>query len=746
MNVVLISLLVFVLSKIWSKTPFIDLFLAELLAYRSAGAPVPLTAASKERERGLSKGARKQAKLQQAEQLNGTLSTLISWPLRVGDAQALTLADGFNNMGSFGIILLLMYSIQSVSALVMPQRDLLTLPCLALVAVAFTLYTLATAELFTECTSWSDKYHIMAFFAGGSLLFMSLMILPAHSIIDFRLEQACLDLNTAVNGIVESVVAAKLRITPPTVHLDATYVAAVLSVLAGCLCAMLWSPASLFSTLLFHVNNTPLWSHKSGTMNYTRGARRATQAALLLPLTVALLPLRPMTDAVLGLALDRFGERGVLTMGTLQAALPLLLLALAFAHFAVLRTLNQAHLDAALVKWHTLRATLPPTPALAHALQIHLVFNRARLGKVCTQLSALPCLALCFTVLLLCSGAAAPAWTALASNAATHLPRLSSSLHLDAYLLSHTSPLVSFLHRVADGSLHSSSGSSGSGHCSAAEHVGAGATTAPPNFEWYRSYTSLEPLLQLHLSTSTPVLHVGFGTSTMQVDMADAGWRRILNVDYSQVAVTRMAALHARYSSRSSTSSSSSSSSTSIDDGGSSSSSRSSSSSSSSDSSSSSMNRSGVREELERGILEYGFADVRSMPELKTGSFGSVLDKGCLCALLCGDSEEADAAAMLSEVHRLLSPGGGVYFYVTYAPPSSRLQYLLQQGMDWGDQLQLYEVGQQQQLDGPYDLPTASPAAAAAALALLPHTLPRLKASHFVYVLTKGGQGQTAAA
>lgn len=66
--------------------------------------------------------------------------------------------------------------------------------------------------------------------------------------------------------------------------------------------------------------------------------------------------------------------------------------------------------------------------------------------------------------------------------------------------------------------------------------------------------------------------------------------------------------------------------------------------------------------------------------------------------------------------------------------------------MDWGDQLQLYEVGQQQQLDGPYDLPTASPAAAAAALALLPHTLPRLKASHFVYVLTKGGQGQTAAA
>lgn len=55
------------------RTPFIDLFLAELLAYRSAGAPVPLTAASKEKERSLSKGARKRAKQQHAEQVNGDM-------------------------------------------------------------------------------------------------------------------------------------------------------------------------------------------------------------------------------------------------------------------------------------------------------------------------------------------------------------------------------------------------------------------------------------------------------------------------------------------------------------------------------------------------------------------------------------------------------------------------------------------------------------------------------------------------
>jgi hypothetical protein len=36
-------------------------------------------------------------------------------------------------------------------------------------------------------------------------------------------------------------------------------------------------------------------------------------------------------------------------------------------------------------------------------------------------------------------------------------------------------------------------------------------------FEWYRSYDSLQPILERHLHKDKPVLHVGVGTSRIQV-------------------------------------------------------------------------------------------------------------------------------------------------------------------------------------------------------------------------------------
>lgn len=63
-------------SFVAHRTPFIDLFLAELVAYRTAGVPLPLSAASKEKERSLTKGARKQAKQKQVEQVKFQVSYL----------------------------------------------------------------------------------------------------------------------------------------------------------------------------------------------------------------------------------------------------------------------------------------------------------------------------------------------------------------------------------------------------------------------------------------------------------------------------------------------------------------------------------------------------------------------------------------------------------------------------------------------------------------------------------------------
>jgi len=52
------------------------------------------------------------------------------------------------------------------------------------------------------------------------------------------------------------------------------------------------------------------------------------------------------------------------------------------------------------------------------------------------------------------------------------------------------------------------------------------------------------------------------------------------------------------------------------------------------------------------------------MPQYGEGSFGGVLDKGTLDALLCGDNEASDAAALLGEVWRLLQPGAA-YVMIT---------------------------------------------------------------------------------
>jgi hypothetical protein len=133
-------------------------------------------------------------------------------------------------------------------------------------------------------------------------------------------------------------------------------------------------------------------------------------------------------------------------------------------------------------------------------------------------------------------------------------------------------------------------------------------------------------------------------------------------------------------------------------------------------------------------------ADVRAMPQYVDASFGGVLDKGTLDALLCGDSDVADSAAMLAEVHRLLAPGGS-YLMVTSAAPRSRLRYLLPQegearGQGAGQaafrwrRVLVYEVGQQGAQAGPFDAGDEAQMAA----------LPGFSYSHFVYVCIKGGE------
>lgn len=68
-------------------------------------------------------------------------------------------------------------------------------------------------------------------------------------------------------------------------------------------------------------------------------------------------------------------------------------------------------------------------------------------------------------------------------------------------------------------------------------------------------------------------------------------------------------------------------------------------------------------------------ADCRSMPQYVDGSFGSVLDKGTLDAVLCSSHGQTDTVDYMNEVHRLLMPGG-VFLLISLGQPHARLAAL----------------------------------------------------------------------
>ncbi|ORZ09280.1 hypothetical protein BCR42DRAFT_424108 [Absidia repens] len=64
-----------------------------------------------------------------------------------------------------------------------------------------------------------------------------------------------------------------------------------------------------------------------------------------------------------------------------------------------------------------------------------------------------------------------------------------------------------------------------------------------PAFDWLLGWKSLQKYLEPHLpAPPTPILHLGCGNSPLAFHMAEAGYRRIVNVDYSAPVIEKMAA------------------------------------------------------------------------------------------------------------------------------------------------------------------------------------------------------------
>jgi len=78
--------------------------------------------------------------------------------------------------------------------------------------------------------------------------------------------------------------------------------------------------------------------------------------------------------------------------------------------------------------------------------------------------------------------------------------------------------------------------------------------------------------------------------------------------------------------------------------------------------------------------MKFEVEDVEKM-SYADSSFPFVFDKGTLDSVVCSNKPER-GKRMVSEIYRVLSPGGQVFIFSVH-PPEARLPFFKQDGMDW---------------------------------------------------------------
>ena len=73
--------------------------------------------------------------------------------------------------------------------------------------------------------------------------------------------------------------------------------------------------------------------------------------------------------------------------------------------------------------------------------------------------------------------------------------------------------------------------------------------------------------------------------------------------------------------------------------------------------------------------------DVKALA-FQENSFEAVIDKATLDSILCGDGSGPNAAQMLSEIYRVLTPNG-VYICISYGVKDQRNDYFVNKDFKW---------------------------------------------------------------
>jgi len=145
-------------------------------------------------------------------------------------------------------------------------------------------------------------------------------------------------------------------------------------------------------------------------------------------------------------------------------------------------------------------------------------------------------------------------------------------------------------------------------------------------FDWYMGYDRLSGILKQRLppaSSGAEILDIGFGTSEVPACLHADGWINVTAIDTSVVAVTRARS---------------------------------------------------ARRHNGRSELQFLQMDA-CKTEFPDECYDAIIDKALLDTLVTGGHAFPRVRDMLSEVYRLLRPGGR-FFCVSHAAPSTRLPYL----------------------------------------------------------------------
>jgi len=133
--------------------------------------------------------------------------------------------------------------------------------------------------------------------------------------------------------------------------------------------------------------------------------------------------------------------------------------------------------------------------------------------------------------------------------------------------------------------------------------------------EWFVPYSLISAFIEKKISKESKILVIGCGTSSLSVEMFESGYKNTESMDYSPQAINEMSANYPN--------------------------------------------------------MIWKVEDVRQMSYLD-GEFDAIVDKGTLDCLFFLDETNESVLKMLSEVYRVLKPGGK-YCVVTCGHPMQRV-------------------------------------------------------------------------